>query len=241
MVLSRHSRFAQLAADLAKVIRRRKLILTVSGRFMNVREAYGEWAETYDGMPNKTRDLEALALRKVLGSGKFCDVLEIGCGTGKNTFFLKTKAENLVAADFSPEMLAKARKKTSDPNIVFHELDLRRKWDFPECSFDLLACSLVLEHIKNLEIVFSEACRVLRSGGVFYFGELHPFKQYLGSKARFETESGISLLECFTHHFSEYFETANNTNLNVSEVKEWFDDNDRTNTPRLLTMILLKK
>lgn len=207
---------------------------------MNVQQAYNLWSETYDSVENKTRDIEAKALRELV-SGENLDILEIGCGTGKNTEFLQTKAKHLIGADFSSEMLEKAMAKITAENVEFRQLDLRETWDFEENSFDLITCSLALEHIENIDFVFSEASRVLRENGRFYFGELHPFKQYLGTKARFETGSGTFELECFVHHVSEFFEVAAKNNFEIVELKEWFDDNDKTLIPRLLTIIFEKK
>lgn len=207
---------------------------------MNVQQAYNAWSETYDSVENTTRDIEAKALRKIV-SGENLDILEIGCGTGKNTEFLQTKAKHLIGADFSSEMLEKAKAKITDENVEFRQLDLREIWDFEENSFDLITCSLALEHIENIDFVFSEARRVLRENGRFYFGELHPFKQYLGTKARFETGSGTFELECFVHHVSEFFEVAVKNNFEIVELKEWFDDDDKSQIPRLLTMIFEKK
>lgn len=203
---------------------------------MNNQQAYDSWSQTYDSVENKTRDLEASALREMI-SGENLEILEIGCGTGKNTGFLLTKAKRLTGADFSAEMLEQAKRKITAGNVDFRRMDLREKWAFADDSFDLITCSLALEHIENIEFVFGEASRVLRRGGKFYFGELHPFKQYRGSKARFETGSGVYELECFVHHVSDYFAAAKINNFTCIELKEWFDDNDQTNIPRLLTMI----
>jgi len=207
---------------------------------MNVQQAYNAWSETYDSVENKTRDIEAKALRELV-SGENLDILEIGCGTGKNTEFLQTKAKHLIGADFSTEMLEKAKAKIASDNVEFRQLDLRERWGFADDSFDLITCSLALEHIENIDFVFSEARRVLRENGRFYFGELHPFKQYLGTKARFEIDSGIFELECFVHHISEFFEVAVKNNFEIVDLKEWFDDDDRTQIPRILTMIFEKK
>jgi ubiquinone/menaquinone biosynthesis C-methylase UbiE len=207
---------------------------------MNVQQAYNAWSQTYDTVENKTRDLEARALRESI-SGENLEILEIGCGTGKNTEFLRTRARHLTGADFSAEMLAIAKSKIKAETVEFRRLDLREKWDFAENSFDLITCSLALEHIENIDFVFSEANRVLRPGGKFYFGELHPFKQYQGSKARFETGAGVFELECFVHHVSEFFAAGKNNNFEVAELREWFDNDDPTQVPRLLTMILEKK
>lgn len=206
---------------------------------MNIRTAYDAWSETYDEVENKTRDLEGRALREML-SGENLEILEIGCGTGKNTEYLRTIAEKLIGADFSAEMLAVAQQKIVAENVEFRELDLREDWEFQEDSFDLVTCSLALEHIENIEFVFTEAQRVLKKGGRFYFGELHPFKQYQGSKARFETGTGIFELECFVHHVSEFFEAGKINNFDCVALKEWFDDDEKSQIPRLLTMIFKK-
>lgn len=203
---------------------------------MNNQQAYNAWSETYDEVENKTRDLEAAALRESI-SGKNLDILEIGCGTGKNTGFLQTKAATLTSADFSAKMLEKAKARIKNEKVRFRRLDLREEWDFAENSFDLITCSLVLEHIGNLHFAFGQAKKVLRNKGCFYIGELHPFKQYRGSKARFETGSGVFELECFVHHVSDFYAAGRENNFECAELKEWFDDEDRTQIPRLLTMI----
>ena len=207
---------------------------------MNNQKAYNVWAENYDTVENKTRDLEAKALRESV-SGENLEILEIGCGTGKNTKFLLTKAKRLVGADFSAEMLERAKKKITAENIEFRQMDLREDWNFATDSFDLITCSLALEHIENIDFVFSQARKILRENGLFYIGELHPFKQYQGSKARFETGAGVFELKCFVHHVSEFFEAGKNNNFECVALKEWFDDDDKTQIPRLLTMIFRKK
>ena len=45
---------------------------------MNVRQAYNVWADDYDTVENKTRDLEAKVLRESIFGDKL-DILELGC------------------------------------------------------------------------------------------------------------------------------------------------------------------
>ena len=208
---------------------------------MNNQQAYNVWAKNYDTVENKTRDLEARALRESVLSAKSLDILEIGCGTGKNTEYLLTKAKKLVGADFSAEMLAQAKEKIKAENVEFRQFDLREDWNFNENQFDFITCSLALEHIENIDFVFGQARKVLRANGLFYIGELHPFKQYQGSKARFEIGSGVFELECFVHHISEFFEVAVKNNFQIVELKEWFDNDNKTQVPRLLTIICKSK
>jgi len=78
---------------------------------MNVKEAYQEWSEQYDTNENKTRDLEAVALRSVLSSIHFEKVLEFGCGTGKNTVWFEQNAKEILSADFSKSYDCKSSRK----------------------------------------------------------------------------------------------------------------------------------
>ena len=202
---------------------------------MNVRQAYNVWADNYDKVENKTRDLEVKVLRESIFGDKL-DILELGCGTGKNTAFLQTKARHLVGADFSAEMLVKAGEKITARNVEFRHLDLREEWNFAGDSFDLITCSLALEHLEDIGFVFGQARKILRSGGLFYVGELHPFKQYQGSKARFEIGSGVFELECYVHNVSEFFAAGRDNRFECVELKEWFDGDDKAQIPRLLMM-----
>jgi SAM-dependent methyltransferase len=206
---------------------------------MNNIEAYNNWSDSYDAMINKTRDLEENAIRSVLADVQFKNVLEIGCGTGKNTEWLLTKAGKITGIDFSEKMLEKAKMKIEDDRVKFVRADIREGWHFGN-DFDLAACSLVLEHIKDLNFIFEEADKSLIDAGYFYLGELHPFKQYRGTKARFETGKGLLELECFTHDVSEYFNEAKKNNFICINLHEWFDDEDVSKVPRLLTMLFRK-
>jgi ubiquinone/menaquinone biosynthesis C-methylase UbiE len=208
---------------------------------MDNQQAYNAWAGNYDVVVNKTRDLEAAALRKMLSETDFEKVLEIGCGTGKNTEWLSGKANHVTGADFSEEMLARAKEKITSENVKLVRIDIREKWNFSAVQFDLVTCSLALEHIENIDFVFEQANSVLKKDGLFYVGELHPFKQYQGSKARFDTNDGVFELECFVHHISDFFAAGKNNKFECSEIMEWFDENDETAVPRLLTMIFRKK
>ncbi len=210
---------------------------------MDNQQAYNQWADSYDQIENKTRDVEAQALRTVFSRLHMHDkeILEIGCGTGKNTAWLLTKAAQVTGADFSEEMLAKARAKLTDSRAKFLQLDLRQPWNLPDHSFELITCSLVLEHIENIGFVFQEANRVLKPNGLFYIGELHPSKQYTGTKAKFDTGTeGIFELECFVHHISDFFNAGRKASLECVDLQEWFDADDRTTIPRILSMVFQK-
>src|SRR5438876_8929763 len=87
--------------------------------------AYDEWAETYDSDPNRTRELAGQVLRKVDLRVDGRDIVEIGCGTGRNTEWLATQAARITALDFSEAMLARARARVHDPCLRFVQHDVR--------------------------------------------------------------------------------------------------------------------
>ena len=207
---------------------------------MDTKKAYNIWSEQYDTNDNKTRDLEAKALRKTLESISFDSCLEIGCGTGKNTEWLITKAKKITAVDLSEEMLARAKEKINSGNVRFLQGDISLDWNFIKDRYDLISVSLVLEHIENLKNIFKEASKVINPGGYIYIGELHPFKQYLGTKARFETEKGIEVLTCFNHNISDFTQAAKKYGFQILNVNEFFDDNDRTAVPRIIALVFKK-
>lgn len=207
---------------------------------MDVHQAYNKWAIQYDTNENKTRDLEAKSLRSSLSKIPFTTCLEMGCGTGKNTEWLAEKARGITAVDLSEEMLAKAKEKIASDNVQFIQADINSEWHFATAPYDVVTFSLVLEHIEHLEPVLQKAANALKVGGHLYIGELHPFKQYTGSKARFETAEGTQVVSCFTHHISEFLDAGGKAGLGLLELEEYFDDDDRTGMPRILSLLFRK-
>ena len=207
---------------------------------MDVRHAYNLWAQRYDADDNRTRDLEGLALKNTLASLRFDSCLEIGCGTGKNTSWLASRARQVTAVDFSEEMLAFTRRKVTSANVDFQQADILLPWTFAKAKYELITFSLVLEHVQHLGPVFGEAEKCLMPGGRIYVGELHPFRQYSGSKARFDTDGGRHVIRCFNHHVSDFTGALKAVGLTVVDLEEYFDGEDRRELPRILALVARK-
>ncbi len=203
---------------------------------MSTQRLYDRWSVTYDEVENKIRDLEKHACEQVLSGVSFDDVIELGSGTGKNTAWLAERAKRVVSVDLSEGMQSVARQKVKNPNVEFWQGDVRREWKFVESNVDLITCSLILEHVEDLHFVFQQASKALNPGGYFYVCELHPYKQYAGSKARFETGEGIQVLDCFRHHVSDYTNAATDSSFALAKIGEWFDG-DRNEIPRLISFL----
>jgi len=109
---------------------------------MQTKQAYAQWASTYDSDRNRTRDLDEVVTRKVLGGLRFKSILEIGCGTGKNTLLFSQIGEQVTALDFSEEMIAQARHKSPAHNVEFTVADITQRWPVDDASIDLISCNL---------------------------------------------------------------------------------------------------
>jgi ubiquinone/menaquinone biosynthesis C-methylase UbiE len=207
---------------------------------MSVQEAYNEWSATYDSDANLTRDLDAAVTREALDHFHFRSILELGCGTGKNTGFFSQIGERVTAVDFSAGMLKKAREKIESHHVLFCAADLARRWPIAAKSVDLVACNLVLEHIEDLAPVFSEASRVLAHGGRLFVDELHPFRQSEGSKARFQSGGATIEVAAFLHHISDFLGAAAEYGLALDQLRERWHAQDSGRLPRLVSLLFTK-
>lgn len=207
---------------------------------MSIQHAYDEWSENYDKDENLTRDLDARITRVTLDGRHFRSILETGCGTGKNTVFFAQIADSVHALDFSEGMIEKARSKIQVKNVRFEQADLNQSWPCPDSAYDLISCNLVLEHIANLSHIFAEAARTLAPQGCFLVNELHPFKQYRGTKARFEHGREPVEVDAFVHHISEFLHVAETHGLTLIRFDEVWHEADIDKPPRIASFLFEK-
>ena len=199
---------------------------------------YNDWADQYDNNINPTRDLDKVVTQESLSDLNFSNVLELGCGSGKNTEWLITKADKLIGIDFSSRMLELARKKIPSKNVSFICADLNEKWPVNNNSFDLATINLTLEHIKILDHIFNSLFIKLRKGGKCFVSELHPEKQLAGSKARFQYNGTEIVLDVFQHSELDYVQSAEKAGFSLLAKRDWYDD--EKDLPRLISFLFEK-
>ena len=111
------------------------------------------------------------------------NILDLGCGTGKNGlhFLKKFKKISLVNFDLSENMLEQARKKltTSSINFVnnstnFHVCGDMENLPFRDNLFDLVWSSSAIQWSDNLPIVLKHIKRILKPTGFFIFSTFGP-------------------------------------------------------------------
>lgn len=100
------------------------------------------------------------------------DVLEVACGTGRVTRYLRERASpevKVVATDISRAMLDYARGRLAAAHgVEWHEADAC-KLPFGDAAFGAVVCAFGVMFVPDKAACFREARRVLRKGGTFLF------------------------------------------------------------------------
>jgi ubiquinone/menaquinone biosynthesis C-methylase UbiE len=213
--------------------------MTTPRENLEVAGAYDLWADTYDVDPNRTRELAAAVLRqrdlKLAGRS----VIEVGCGTGRNTFWLAERAASVLALDISEGMLRQAKAYVKSPRVRFLQHDIRFAWPVADASADVVIAMLVLEHVEHLDPILTEASRALRPNGDLFLCELHPMRQMLGGQAQFTNpQTGeLERVAAFLHDVSEYVNGGVQAGCTLLHLGEWRDAGAvRADPPRLLSV-----
>ncbi len=151
---------------------------------------------------------------------KFCDfhesnepkILELGCGPGNVTKFLKNRFENsqITAIDLAPKMIQIAKQTIM--GVDFRIMDVRNINSF-QTQFDSIMCSFCLPFLSKSDTykLISDCSEKLYKNGVLYISTMEGDE----SKAGFETTS-------FTGESKIYFNYHKNLDLEKAFLENGF-------------------
>jgi SAM-dependent methyltransferase len=104
-------------------------------------------------------------------------ILDIACGNGLTSRRLAAAGADVVAFDFSEEMIAIARERAHADRIAYSVLDAT-DYDalvaLGEGRFDAALCNMALFDIADVDPLVAAVAKLLRPGGRFVFSLLHP-------------------------------------------------------------------
>jgi len=207
---------------------------------MDIQSAYNTWANDYDTDKNLTRDLDEDIIKKVFDGQKFDSILEVGCGTGKNTVFLASISKHLTAIDFSEGMISKAKEKVKSNSVRFQICDINRAWLIEKNHFDLITFNLILEHIENIDTILAEAGKYLLPRGLVLINELHPFRQYEGKKAIYRDNEEIKEIDAYVHNISDFLNSTEKNGLKLLKLREYWHQQDQNKLPRIISFLFIR-
>jgi malonyl-CoA O-methyltransferase len=138
-----------------------------------VQAKFSRAADSYDSYAKVQADV-ARRLTAMLPAAEekpgYKTILEIGCGTGNFTTMLADRfpGAKIVALDFSPEMIAKARQKIKTAAIEFVCAEGEQFLEEAAAgSFDLLASNGALQWFSNIDRTLADIARILSPHGTF--------------------------------------------------------------------------
>ena len=139
---------------------------------------FKNWANEYDNTLGKVKRHHGLLDLVVEFSDvkKHDKVLDIGCGTGLLSLKFLAKADCLVeGVDTSREMLEIFKNKIDKLKLsenISCGFGSAENFNFNDDSFDIIASTVALHHVKNKLPMIKRIYRHLRSGGKFILGDI---------------------------------------------------------------------
>ncbi len=133
------------------------------------REHAVSYLERRAGYPRREEGYGALLELVPAGARR---VLDLGCGDGEvaGRILAGGREVEIIAADFSAEMLRRARERfVDDARVTVVEHDLNRPLPESWGTFDAVVSAFAIHHVVDARkrVLFGEVFRALGAGGVF--------------------------------------------------------------------------
>ena len=145
-------------------------------------------------------------------------ILDLAAGTGASSVALARSGAEVVAADFSPGMIAEGQvRHGSVPNLSFVEADATAL-PFDENEFDTVTISFGLRNVNDPDAALAEMLRVTAPGGRLVVCEFsHPQHPVVAGAYRFYNDRVLPLVAKGVSTNAEAYDYLNES------IKDWPD------------------
>ncbi|WEW56651.1 hypothetical protein PRK78_002099 [Emydomyces testavorans] len=218
-------------------------------KYLDTIDAYDQWAEVYDTDGNFLQRLDTLELQTLLpfflSQVKHTEspsrLVDLGCGTGRNTLALvrlATEDATVIGLEPSSKMLEVARKKIAAycaeaaPSIDPKEIEARVSFEtynllnepgppLSALNADGVISTLVLEHVPFKDF-FKAVATMLKPGGVLLLTNMHSEMAGIGQAGFVHPETRIKIRPTsYPHTVAETLEEARAAGFElIGELKE---------------------
>lgn len=161
-------------------------------RYLSTAQAYDLWAAVYDTDGNFLQALDTIEMKTLmprllallendaLRFPRPWKLVDLGCGTGRNTAALLEveAASSIIGLDVSPGMLEVARSRLqrfgAQEKLSLEVFDMLQAASPPESAVgaDAVVSTLVLEHIPA-DVFFGLVAMILKPGGILLLTNMH--------------------------------------------------------------------
>lgn len=129
----------------------------------------------YDEAGRQAKADKILAiLADYLGDTRSLDLLDVSCSTGIISRRFATRFRHVTGIDIDEGAVEFARS-LAQSNLQFEVMDALAT-DFSHDTFDVVVCNQMYEHVPDADKLMREIHRILRPGGVCYFGATNRLK-----------------------------------------------------------------
>ena len=206
---------------------------SMSVRYLDTTAAYDLWSDVYDTDGNFLQALDTIEMKSLLPrmlselkSSAPWKIVDLGCGTGRNTAaLLNVPNARIVALDASPGMLSIAKQRLEDVNLPRAEsnelhldiLDLIKTSQAPEPALnaDAVVSTLVLEHIP-CNVFFEHVSRMLKPEGILLVTNMHSHMGGISQAGFVDPKTGEKIRpKSYAHTVQEVEEAASKCGLQV--------------------------
>jgi predicted TPR repeat methyltransferase len=221
--------------------------LSASVQHLPTQDAYDQWASVYDTDGNMLQAIDDMELATVLPhflqqvvasvTTSTISLLDLGCGTGRNTAKLLSyalppgRSSTVTGLDFSSQMLNLAHQKlaVSNDRLQLAQCDCFPTATSPSASpfpsvpgltpVDALISTLVLEHVP-LPSFFATLHSLLRPNGLALVTNMHD-QMGASSQAGFVNAQGVKVRgTSHVHTVADTLDEARKAGLDVLSVRE---------------------
>ena len=187
----------------------------VSGMFDQVAAAY-DCTNTVLSLGNDR--LWRVATTRAVAPPPGQRILDLAAGTGASSVALARSGADIVAADFSPGMIAEGtRRHCAVPNLTFRQADAMAL-PFDDDEFDAVTISFGLRNVSDPQLALREMLRVTKPGGRIVVCEFsHPQQPLFERLYRFYNDRVLPIVARTVSSNAEAYDYLNES------IKDWPD------------------
>lgn len=156
------------------------------------------------------------------------DILELGCGIGRDAIFFARHGNKVVATDGSDVVIDHNLTKKVSSSLRFELLDMRDTLPYKDNQFDVVYSNLSLHYYSNEKTreIIQNIGRVLKNGGLFIFA-CKSYDSLHNSGEELESNVVASPTGAILHFFTtDYVHTLLDECMNIEyldEIEEEFN------------------
>lgn len=208
-----------------------------------------QWDRTYAGAEDffgKEPSELAVSVLPIMKENKASEVLELGCGQGRDTWYLAKNGFRVTALDYSEtgvcQMRDVAKKQKLEHVVTVGAHDARSPLPFKDAAFDVVYSHMFFTMEFSEEEVakmLQECSRVLRPGGLNVYSVRNDHDPHYGKFTPKGKDMWQNPLGFVVHFFSEEKIRRLAGGYEIVSIKE-FEDRSPPFTKKLYEVILRK-